>query len=137
MQKADCCGVWYLLATPQNIHQLWIKKSAITLDDKSIGKGLFPITTRDSEQVIFVNGEHIIDYVGETIAEHEREERYGDTGPYCIGERIVIQRMGLIHLWWIVLLQEVWLLLLTTNLSLKLMLGMCLMRTEMYTQLQQ
>ena len=27
-----------------------------------------------------------MDYVGEIIAEHEREERYGNgTGPYCIG----------------------------------------------------
>ena len=55
------------------------------MDGKSIGKGLFAVTTHDPEQVIFQNEQHIIDYVGEIIAEHEREERYGNgTGPYCI-----------------------------------------------------
>ena len=53
------------------------------MDGKSIGKGLFTVTTHDPERVIFQSGEHIVDYVGEIIAEHEREERYGNgTGPW-------------------------------------------------------
>ena len=47
---------------------------------------MFAITTQDPEQISFENGVHIIDYVVEQLAEHEREERYGDgTGPCCIG----------------------------------------------------
>ena len=64
-------------------------------------------TTPNPEQVILKNGENIVDYAGETIAEHEIEQRYGDgtdlsllywgedsdsddgfgngTGLYCIG----------------------------------------------------
>ena len=78
------CGIcWQHL---KKLHQLRIKKSTILVDGKSIGKGLFAITTQDPEQILFENGTHIIDYVGEQLAEHEREERYGDgTGPYCIG----------------------------------------------------
>ena len=76
--------------TSEKLHQLRIKQFTITVDGKSIGKGLFAITTHDPEQVIFQNGQHIIDYVGEIIAEHEREERYGNgTGPYCIGGEAV------------------------------------------------
>ena len=72
-----------------------------------VGKGLFAVTTHDPEQVIFQNGQHIVDYVGEIIAEHEREERYGMAQVHtALGERIVIQMMGLIHLRWTVLLQE-------------------------------
>ena len=95
---------------------------------------MFAITTHDPEN----EDGHIIDNVGETIAKHEREERYGDgTGPYCIGGEDgdsedgfdaplvdCAYTSGLLHL-------------LTTNLNLKLMLGMCLMRTEMCIQLQQ
>ena len=86
MQEANSCGVWDLLATPQKIIPTQDKKIYHPLDGKSIGKGLFAVTAHDPEQVIFQSGEHIIDYVGEIIAEHEREERYGDsTGPYCNG----------------------------------------------------
>ena len=78
------CGIcWQHL---RKLHQLRIKKSTITVDGKSIGKGIFAVTTHDPERVIFKNGEHMIDNVGETIAEHEREHRHGNgTGPYCIG----------------------------------------------------
>ena len=44
------CGIcWQHL---KKLHQLRIKKSTITVDDKSIGKGLFAVTTHDPEQVI-------------------------------------------------------------------------------------
>ena len=67
-------------------HYLKINKSTVTVDGKSIGKGLFSVTTVDPNFIVFDKGVHIIDYVGEIIAEHEREQRYGDgTGPYCIG----------------------------------------------------
>jgi len=77
------CGIcWQHL---RKLYQLRIRKSTLTVEGKSIGKGLFAVTTHDPERVIFQSGEHIVDYVGEIIAEHEREERYGDgTGPYCI-----------------------------------------------------
>ena len=74
---------------------------------------------------------------GEQLAEHEREERYGDgTGPYCIGVKIVIQKMDLIHHSSTVHSQEVLQHLLITNLNLKLMLDMSLMKTERHTPLQ-
>ena len=37
-----------------------------------------------------------MDYVGEIIPEYEREQRYGDgIGPYCIWEKLIIQKMVL------------------------------------------
>ena len=67
-------------------HYLKIDKSTVKVDGKSIGKGLFSVTTVDPDFIVFDKGVHIIDYVGEIIPEHVREERYGDgTGPYCIG----------------------------------------------------
>ena len=82
---------------------------------------------------------HIVDYVGEIIAEFMRGKKgMGMVQDHtALEEKTVIQMTDLTHLWWIVLLQEEWLHLLTTSLNLKLMLGMCLMRTEMYIQLQQ
>ena len=75
---------------------------------------------------------------GEAIAEHEREQRHGNgIGRYCIGGEDIDSDDGLTPLWWIVLVQEEWQHLLTPNLSLKLMLGICLMRREMSTLLQQ
>ena len=50
--------------------------------------------------------------------------------------KIVIQMMVLTPLRWTVLIQEEWLHLLTTNLALQLMLGICLIRTEICTLLQ-
>ena len=51
------CGIcWQHL---RKLHQLRIKKSTITVDGKSIGKGLFAVTTHDPEQIIFQNGAHM------------------------------------------------------------------------------
>ena len=70
-------GVGFADKHHTKLHHLRIKKSTITVDGKSIGKGLFEVTTHDPEQIIFQNGAHIVDYVGESIAEHEREQRMG------------------------------------------------------------
>ena len=40
----------------RKLHQLRVKKSTITVDGKSIGKGLFAATTHDPVQDIFQNG---------------------------------------------------------------------------------
>ena len=56
--------------------------------------------------------------------------------PTALGVKIVIQRMGMIYHSLTVHSQEELLHLLTTNLNLKLMLDMCLMKTEIYTLLQ-
>ena len=44
------------------------------------------VTTHKPEQIMFGNGGHIVYYVGEQLAEHEQQVRYGNTtGSYCIG----------------------------------------------------
>ena len=76
-------------------------------------------------------------YVSEQLAEHEGEERYGMVqGPIALGVEIVIQRMGMIHHSLTVHSQEESQHLLPTNLSLKLMLDICLMKIEICIQLK-
>ena len=71
--------------------------------------------------------------MGEIIAEHEKEERYGKgTGPYCLGGEDSDSDDGLDTPLVDCALTRGWVHLLTTNLNLKLMLGMCLMRTEIF-----
>ena len=51
-----------------------------------LGKAYLQLLHMTQSKLFFQSGEHIVDYAGEIIAEHEREERYGHgTGPYCIG----------------------------------------------------
>ena len=85
------------------------------------------ITTHDPEQVMFENGVHIIHYVGKSL--HERENRYGDgTHPSCIEGENSDSKVGFDT----ALVDCAYT---TTNLSLKLMLGIFLMKTESCIQL--
>ena len=73
--------------------------------------------------VIFENGHHIMDYLGEQLAEHEKGERYGMVqDPIALGVKIVIPMMNLTHHSLTVHSQVELQHLLTTNLNLKLML---------------
>ena len=77
------------------------------MDGKAIGTGLFAATTHDPEQIIFQNGAHKVNYVGEfLLSMRGKKDMEMAQDLFVLGERIVIQMMVLTHLWWIVLIQE-------------------------------
>ena len=58
------------------LHQLWSKKSTITVTGKSIGKVLFASTTHGPEHIVLKVGPYNR-LCGEVNVKHEREESYG------------------------------------------------------------
>ena len=79
---AGTCS-WHLASE----HKLRIKPSDIKINGKSIGLGLFTVSSGTNKKVcVFKKRTIILQYKGELVSKAELTRRYGNcTGPYCIG----------------------------------------------------
>ena len=67
-------------------YKLRIQPSSIHVNKKSIGLGVFAISTGNDKSIVFRKDDFILPYDGEIITCEEKNRRYGEsTAPYCVG----------------------------------------------------